>query len=341
MSRKINYGFDTSGAQRFFDSMSPLIQATQMSHAVLDAMPTNHINQQLLEATQPMREAVERMNRIFNSSGMVSMLETTNKRISETMSSFKMIENSNAIQNALQFVSLHSSVMNSFKDLNLGIDLNILKTMQGLTINISGVEAAIQNNLRLFKEIDWTEIIEPEDLEKFDIENTLDGVIVDINDGISLQQRVMVFVDKLKSKYPLIFMIFMMFVCSPIQSAIDDAVLGAIKGTTIPIIEQAKTTDYKVIKKNIKIEVNNTLNINIESKDVRDELLKVYGYVSTDSLIMRQSNKVRSRAVHTLNFGQVIKIIHKDRNWTLVEYESDEDVIRGWVFTRYISKFKK
>ena len=341
MSRKINYGFDTSGAQRFFDSMSPLIQATQMSHAVLDAMPTNHINQQLLEATQPMREAVERMNRIFNSSGMVSMLETTNKRISETMSSFKMIENSNAIQNALQFVSLHSSVMNSFKDLNLGIDLNILKTMQGLTINISGVEAAIQNNLRLFKEIDWTEIIEPEDLEKFDIENTLDGVIVDINDGISLQQRVMVFVDKLKSKYPLIFMIFMMFVCSPIQSAIDDAVLGAIKGTTIPIIEQAKTTDYKVIKKNIKIEVNNTLNISIESKDARDELLKVYGYVSTDSLIMRQSNKVRSRAVHILKFGQVIKVIHKDRNWTLVEYESDEDVIRGWVFTRYISKFKK
>lgn len=70
-------------------------------------------------------------------------------------------------------------------------------------------------------------------------------------------------------------------------------------------------------------------------------MLKVYGYVSTDSLIMRQSNKVRSRAVHILKFGQVIKVIHKNRNWTLVEYESDEDVIRGWVFTRYISKFKK
>lgn len=340
MSRKINYGFDTIGAQRFFDSMSPLIQATQMSQAVLAAMPINRINQQLLEATQPMRGSVERMNQIFNSSGMISMLETTNKRISETMKSFKMIETS-AIQSALQSLSLQSSVMNSFKDLNLGIDPNLLKTMQGLTLNISGMEEAIQNNLRLFKEIDWTDIIEPEDLEELDIENTLDGAIVDINDGISLQQRVMVFVDKLKSKYPLIFMIFMMFVCSPIQSAIDDAVLGAIKGTTIPVIEQAKTTDYKVIKKNIKIEVNNTLNINIESKDVRDELLKVYGYVSTDSLIMRQSNKVKSRAVHTLNFGQVIKVIHKDRNWTLVEYESNEDVIRGWVFTRYISKFKK
>jgi hypothetical protein len=173
------------------------------------------------------------------------------------------------------------------------------------------VEEAIQNNLRLFSEIDWSEIIDPEDFEEFDIQNTLDGVIVDTNDGISLQQRVMEFVNKLKSKYPLIFMIFMMFVCSPIQSAIDYAVLGESKGTTIPIIEQAKTTDYKVIEKNIKIEVNYTLNINIESKDARDELLKIYGYVSTDILIMRQSNKVKSRAVHTLRFGQVIKIILK------------------------------
>jgi hypothetical protein len=48
-----------------------------------------------------------------------------------------MIETSNAIKNALESVSLHSSVMNSFKELNLGIDPTILKTMQGLMINIS------------------------------------------------------------------------------------------------------------------------------------------------------------------------------------------------------------
>jgi hypothetical protein len=40
--------------------MSPLIQATQMSHALFAAIPTNNIDQQLLEATQPIREAAER-----------------------------------------------------------------------------------------------------------------------------------------------------------------------------------------------------------------------------------------------------------------------------------------
>ena len=334
MTRKINIGFHISEVQRMFGSMSPLIQAAQMSDAVLAAMPTSLINQQVLEATQPMRVTTEKLNQIFNSSGMIRLAESTN-RISE------IIGANSAMQNVLNSVSLHSSVMNSFMNLNLGIDPTILKTMQGLSINISGVEEAIQNNLRLFRGIDWTETIEPEDLEELNIENTLDGVLVDINDGITLQQRVVELVNKLNTKYPFIFMIFMMFVYSPIQSAIDDAVLSAIKGTTTPIIEQAQTTDFKVIKKNIKIEVNNNLNINLESKDARDKLLKIYGYVSTDSLIMRQSNKVKSRALHSLKFGQVIKIIHKDRNWTLVEYESDEDVIRGWVFTRYISTFKK
>jgi len=340
MSKKIKYGFEISGVQRMLESMSPVIQATQMSNAVLAAMPTSIINQQLLDVTQPMREAAERWNQIFNSTGMVRMIETSN-RISEMMRLPAMIEANSTLQDVLRSTSLQINLSNTIQQLNLGIDPRIFEVIQSLAINTSVVEKAIQSNLRVFRGIDWSEIIEPEDLEEFDIENTLDGAVVDINGGISLQQRVVEFANKLKEKYPLIFMIFMMFVYSPVQSIIDDAVLDLIRGTTEPIIQQAQTTDYKVIEKAIKFEVNNALSINIESPDVKDELIKTYGYVSTDSLIMRQSNKVKSRALHTLEFGQVVKIVHKDRNWTLVEYETDEDVIRGWVFTRYISKFKK
>lgn len=53
MSRKIKYGFDISGVQRVLDSISPAIQAAQMSNAVVAAIPTSIINQQLLDATQP------------------------------------------------------------------------------------------------------------------------------------------------------------------------------------------------------------------------------------------------------------------------------------------------
>lgn len=268
------------------------------------------------------------------------MMETSN-RISEMMRSSTMIEANSAVQSLLRTASLQVNIKNSLEGLKLGIDPSVLKTMQGLTINISGVEEAIQNNLKVFRGIDWSAVIDPDDLEDLDIQNALDGAVIDINDGISFQQQVAEFINKLKSKSPLVFLIFYMFVISPIQSAIDDAVLGVIRGTTTSIIEQAQTTDYKAIEKNMKISVNNTLIINVESKDVIDEFMKIYRYVSTDQLIIRQTNKVKSKALYTLEFGQVVRIIHKERNWTLVEYESNEGAIRGWVFTRYISKFKK
>lgn len=322
------------------DSLSSVIQATQMSNAVAVAMPTTVINQQLFDATQPMREAVERWNKIFNFAGMTRMIETSN-RISEMMRFSAMIEANSGVANLLKSASWQYNIKNSFEGPGLGIDPAVFKTMQGLSLDISGIEEAIQNNLKIFRGIDWSEIINSEDLEDLDIENVLDGAVIDINEGISFQQQVAEFINKLKSKSPVVFLIFYMLVVSPIQSAIDDAVLSVIRGTTETIIQQVQKTDYKVIEKRIKIEVHNTLNINIESQDAIDDLIKIYGYVSNDKLIMRQSNKVKSRALYTLEFGQVVKIIHKDRNWTLVEYESGEDVIRGWVFTRYISKFKK
>ncbi len=340
MNRIVKYGFGISEVQKMLESMSPVIRMTQISSAIAVAMPTSIINQQLLDATQPMREVAERWNQIFNSSGMIKMIETSN-RISEMMRSSAMLEVNSAVESLLRSTSWQVSIKNSFEGLGLGIDPAVFKTLQGLSINISGIEEAIQNNLKIFRGIDWSEIINSEDLEDLDIENALDGVVIDINEGISFQQQVTEFINKLKSKFPVVFLIFYMFVVSPIQSAIDDAVLGAIRGTTKPIIQQAQTTEYKVIEKAIKIEVYNTLSINIESSDVKDEIIKTYGYVSTDKLVMRRSNRVKSRAVHTLEFGQIIKIIHKDRNWTLVEYKNDENVIRGWVFTRYISKFKK
>ena len=39
--------------------------------------------------------------------------------------------------------------------------------------------------------------------------------------------------------------------------------------------------------------------------------------------------------------GLKLAIIHKDRNWTLVEYEGEEVVTHGWVFTRFFSNSKK
>lgn len=327
------------GTQRMLESMSHALQAAQISSTLAASIPTNLINQQITYMAHPMRETIERWNQIFNSAGMIDLTRAAS-RLSELLKTPAIIEANQTIKDTLHQSFMQMSFNNTIKQLNIGIDPQIFEMVRGLAIDTSALGLVIQNNLKLFKEYDWSAIIDAEDLAELEIENALDGAVIDINDGISFQQQVAEFINKLKSKYPLLLIIFYMLILSPIQSAIDDAVLGVIKGTTATIAEQP-ATNHKVIEKNIRIEVNKTLNIKIESIDARTEILKTYAYVSTDYLVIRQSNNVKSRALWTLEFGQVVRIIHKDRKWTLVEYETEEDVIRGWVFTRYISKFNR
>lgn len=236
---------------------------------------------------------------------------------------------------------MQMNLSSTTQQLNLGFDLRIFETIQHLSIDTSAIEKAIQNNLKILRGVDWSSIIDAEDFEDFNVENSLDSAAIDPNDGVSFQEQIAEFINRFKTKNPVLAILIVMFVFSPVQAAINDTMRDLVKGVTTPIVEQAQTNDYKVIEKNMKIEVNNTLIINVESKDVRDEFMKIYGYVSTEKLVMRQTNKVKSNALYTLEFGQVVRIIHKDRNWTLVEYESEGNPIQGWVFTRYISKFKK
>ena len=340
MSSKSIYGFEISGMQRMLESMSPVLKSVQMSNAITAAMPTSMISQQLFDSTQLLREATERWNQIFNTVEMIGLRESL-MRTSELLRSSSMIEATNNLQRVLQTASLQMNLSSTVEQLNLGIDPKIFETVQRLSIDTSAIEKAIQNNLKILRGFDWSTIIDTEDFEDFNIENSFDGAVIDFNDGLSFQEKIAEFINRFKTKNPVLAILIVVFVLSPVQAAINDAMRDLVKGVTTPIIEQAQTTDYKVIEKTMKIEVNNTLIINVESKDVRDEFMKIYGYVSTDKLIMRQTNKVKSRVLHTLEFGQVVRIIHKDRNWTLVEYEGDEDTIQGWVFTRYISKFKK
>ncbi|NMA74560.1 MAG: SH3 domain-containing protein [Bacteroidales bacterium] len=65
--------------------------------------------------------------------------------------------------------------------------------------------------------------------------------------------------------------------------------------------------------------------------------------IGTEKLKVYKSNKVKSPVVYELEFGQIVKVLHKSRKWTLIEYENDEDevIIQGWVFSRYVKKFKR
>lgn len=68
------------------------------------------------------------------------------------------------------------------------------------------------------------------------------------------------------------------------------------------------------------------------------ESLKQLRFVTVPRLKVRAGSRMRSHIVAEANIGQIVIVVRKERNWTLIEYidsETNED-IRGWVFTRYL-----
>jgi len=91
---------------------------------------------------------------------------------------------------------------------------------------------------------------------------------------------------------------------------------------------------------------NTTININLFKNEVNkmnvDEAFhNNYRFVSAKSLSVWSKNTIKSKHVGKLYFGELVKIVSKKKNWSLIEYKSKdgEVIISGWVLTRYIKRF--
>ena len=64
-------------------------------------------------------------------------------------------------------------------------------------------------------------------------------------------------------------------------------------------------------------------------------------FITGNNVRLREEPSTKSIIVDELAFGQVVKIISKEKNWIEVSYSygDNEREFRGWVFTRYTAKF--
>ncbi|GEC88140.1 SH3 domain-containing protein [Brevibacillus brevis] len=78
----------------------------------------------------------------------------------------------------------------------------------------------------------------------------------------------------------------------------------------------------------------------VSQSEISKEALVDYRFVSADTLSVRQKPSSKSSKLSTLYFGTFIRVVETRKDWSLVEWTSDDTLIRGWVFSRYLEKFK-
>lgn len=72
------------------------------------------------------------------------------------------------------------------------------------------------------------------------------------------------------------------------------------------------------------------------------EALRDCRFVTAATLALRGTPNARAKSIDTLRFGQVVTVISVKPDWTEVAYEyGDGQVVTGWVFTRYLAKFRR
>lgn len=73
--------------------------------------------------------------------------------------------------------------------------------------------------------------------------------------------------------------------------------------------------------------------------DVR--LLDDFRFVSAQSLALKSGPKAKAAVVGQLRFGQAVRVLEKERDFTLVVWRSEDGKVelQGWVFSRYLRRF--
>jgi hypothetical protein len=112
--------------------------------------------------------------------------------------------------------------------------------------------------------------------------------------------------------------------------------LGVISGLCVYKIVETEVNRPKFSKREI---IKKIRGITQQKFDL--ELLKNHRVVSANVLNVREKPGHQSKKIDELSLGQVVKVIEKKRNWTLIEYhyENSDDIFNGWVFTRYLKRF--
>lgn len=114
--------------------------------------------------------------------------------------------------------------------------------------------------------------------------------------------------------------------------------VAIVANLATPICEEwwknFRDTEPRVAKKEI---------VNLAAQTYNSNELQGFRFVAARALTVRESNNQQAGVLDELYLGKTVKLLKRDKQWSLVEYFDDETDShkQGWVLSRYIGKFEK
>jgi hypothetical protein len=195
---------------------------------------------------------------------------------------------------------------------------------------IEEARKSLDRLLPTFREVDFSSFESSENDEQ-EIEQAAKSITHTAAEQESIQQAVERIVIAIQAQQKPSVQLMLWLIFRKVLDWLIAGAIGAVMGYYAPAaLGESPQAAKKAIQENAKAAVGSA------------EILAEYRYVSAKVLIGRQNPKARSPEVGRLYFGRAVKLLKKEKDFALVMWTDQESgtEVQGWVFSRYLAKFK-
>jgi len=293
--------------------------------------------------TNPMKKLQEDMqNRLNPISSIQQQLDSLNisafgdfSSLNQSTKSYqKMIDSigdMSAISKYQDTIKSNSLVADMLKDVipsRINQDLSSLKLnslMESVTIRGNDYHKIIDAKSTV--EFNEVTILEELTIMKEEVTDSLNSNTAQMEEFI---EKVQVFI--VSQKNPYIASFFLSVIFTIIINLMSSTIYDNIKPNIDNLINS------KQYQHSMKKEITKSINQIISNPQIKVK----FRIVKADVLNIRYKKSTKSKIFSSLNFGEVVEIIKKEKNWCLIKrYDSESETsIQGWVSTRYLARIR-
>ncbi|MDU5081221.1 SH3 domain-containing protein [uncultured Tissierella sp.] len=267
-----------------------------------------------------------------NINNMMRGLQNTYKRQIEQLVAPMKVWQSNMELMSNDFLKSYNSIvtesMKSLSSVITEINKNMVNLSSIISFNINELIPELPN----VGTFEFHEGLEDE-IDLQEVQVIIDSKIEDIKLTIQKQNGDIVFIIN-----KLIAVIKENSTKGGLMESVVSGVLSSIVMMFITFIFNS-VSPYTPANIDIKYMVESTKQI-VRTMEVDNSFYNVIRIVVKDGLEVRRTSSMKSEIKYYLGFGDLVKIEHKNRNWTKISYTNlytDEREI-GWVLTRYTKR---
>lgn len=291
--------------------------------------PMKKINEEMETMLKPISSIQQQLDSLnLLSFDNLNSITSSTEHYQKMIGSIGNISTIAKYQDIFQSNSLVAEMLKDIIPSKINQDLSTVQInslMESVTLRENDYQEFINSKFPV--EFDEAAILEELTIMKEEVTDSLNSNTVQIEEFI---EKVQVFI--VAQKNPYIASFFLSAIFTIILNIMSSAIYDNIK----PNIENV--INSKQYQQSLKKEITKSINQSISSPQIKVK----FRIVKADVLMVRHKKSIKSKILSSLDFGTIVEIVRKEKNWCLIKrYDSESETsVQGWVSTRYLARVR-